>query len=303
MTALLSQSFSFNITESEAYELIKFNFPQLQIASGQVKGGYNVAKLEDIKRLLGLGLVLKVKAPSWKENELYKLVEKEWELFSSLGTKKDFTPSLSYRSVVYILQLYGFPLRENNNKQVKVPIHRVTSTEFKYTEEESLTILKNNKAGLEKSSGTSVYELTNTSALSKLLKVNLPTLYTLLKYHMAELELLGCSKTTRYNITYRGVLFLLLDQDYPVNLTLEVDVSTSKVVYLNAKKEQVSSSVSYESKPDIELLKSFFSKRREELKAKAIEDKNKADSSYEKLTIANDAYWHLEQAEEYLSLL
>lgn len=298
MNTLPLESFTLNITESEAYDLIMFNWKHGKIRQAC---NYQVKEVKELQRINYLGLVLNIKAPAWKENELYKLIENQWDFFTNLGTEKDFTPKLSYKAIVYILQLYKFPLKQDTSKQPKVAINRVSTTKFKYTEDQSLAILKNNKSALEESSGFSIYELTNTPALIKVLKTNQTALYRLLKSNMAELELLGCSKTNKYNITYRGVLFLLLNQKYPLDLKLDTD--KPKVVYLTTKKESIKNNVSPEGKPDIELIKSFFAKRRDELRDQATLDRAKADDSYEKLTIANDAYWHLEQAEDCLSLL
>lgn len=300
MTALPNQIIN-NLTESESRELIKFNWSALQNAANKNVSNSKdkIRKLEELQSVNIIGQILGIKAPAWKENELFKLIENQWNYFSSIGVTKPFSYKLSYKAIVYILQLYEFPLKVNYNNKVK--INKVTTTKFHYTEEQSLAILHLNKEKLEESSGVSIYELNNTTNLTKTLKTNQTNLYRVLKENLSELELLGCSKTNTYNLTYRGVIFLLLNQSYP--LDLNIDKPTTKVVYLKPKTQPVETSVVQsvkETKPNTELIKAFLKKAVEEKRAKAIADMEKAEESKEKLQIVNEALWHIEQAEELL---
>lgn len=301
MTVLSNQIIN-NLTESESRELIKFNWSALQNAANKNVSNSKdkIRKLEDLQSVNIIGQVVGIKAPAWKENELFKLIENQWNYFSSIGVTKPFSYKLSYKAIVYILQLYEFPLKVDYSNN-KVKINRVTTTKFSYTEEQSLAILHLNEEKLEESSGVSVYELKNTTNLTKALKTNQTTLYRTLKENLPELELLGCSKTTTYNLTYRGVVFLLLNQSYP--LDLNIDKPTTKVVYLKPKTQPVETLVVQpvkETKPNTELIKAFLKKAVEEKRAKAIADMEKAEESKEELQIVNEALWHIEQAEELL---
>jgi hypothetical protein len=296
MTVLPNQIIN-NLTESEAREFIKFNWSTLQNAANKnTKDSKDkIKKLEELQSVNIIGQILGIKAPAWKENELFKLIENNWNYFSSIGVTKPFSYKLSYKAIVYILQLYEFPLKVNYNNKVK--INKVTTTKFSYTEEQSLAILHLNKEKLEESSGVSIYELNNTTNLTKTLKTNQTNLYRVLKENLSELELLGCSKTNTYNLTYRGVIFLLLSYKYP--LDLNIDKPTTKVVYLKPKTQPVVESVK-ETKPNTELIKAFLKKAVAEKRAKAIADMEKAEESKEELQIVNEALWHIEQAEELL---
>jgi hypothetical protein len=292
MTALSNQIIN-NLTESEARDFIKFNWSTLQNAANKNTKDFKdkIKKLEELQSVNIIGQILGIKAPAWKENELFKLIENNWEYFSSIGVTKPFSYKLSYKSIVYILQLYEFPLKVNYNNKVKI---NKTTTKFHYTEEQSLAILHLNKEKLEESSGVSIYELNNTTNLTKALKTNQTNLYRVLKDNLSELELLGCSKTNTYNLTYRSVIFLLLSYKYP--LDLNIDKPTTKVVYLKPKTQPVIE----ETKPNTELIKAFLKKAVAEKKAKAIADMEKAKESKEELQIVNEALWHIEQAEELL---
>jgi len=288
-----------DLTESEAYSLVKYNWYDLQnkVNKNITDKKDKIKDIEELRRVNVIGLLLGIKAPAWKENELYKLIQGQWDYFSSIGTVKDFTYLLSYKAIVYLLRLYGYSLKTNYDQIYSVK--RVKSTSFKYTEEQSLDILKLNKEKLEESSGVSIYELKNTTNLTKALKTNQTYLYRTLKENLAELELLGCSKTTTYNLTYRGVVFLLLNAKYPLDLDIEKQ-PTTKVVYLKSK--QVTSVVesTVNTKPNTEQIKTFLKKAVEDKKAKALADIKKAKDSKLELQIVNDALWHIEQAEELL---
>lgn len=296
MSALPNQLINNNLTESEAYEFIKFNWGDLQNAANKNVNNPKdkIKKLEDLQSVNIIGQIVGVKAPAWKENELYKLIEGQWDYFSSIGVTKPFTYKLSFKAIVYILQLYGFPLKVNySNNKVNI---KKTTTNFKYTEEQSLAILNLNKEKLEESSGVSIYELKNTTNLTKVLKTNQTYLYRTLKENLAELELLGCSKTTTYNLTYRGVVFLLLNAKYPLDLDIEKQ-STTKIVYLKSKQ---AAPIVKDSKPNTEQIKAFLKKAVEEKKAIALADLAKAEESKEELAIVDEALYCIERAEELL---
>jgi hypothetical protein len=298
MSALPNQLINNHLTESEAFEFIKFNWEHLQNVANKNVSNYKdkIKKLEDLQSVNIIGQIVGVKAPAWKENELYKLIEGQWGYFSSIGVTKPFTYKLSFRAIVYILQLYEFPLKVNYSNN-KVNIKKTTT--FKYTEEQSLAILNLNKQKLEESSGVSIYELKNTINLTKVLKTNQTYLYRTLKENLAELELLGCSKTTTYNLTYRGVVFLLLNSKYPLELNIEKQ-PTTKIVYL--KPNQTASIVdsTKDSKPNTEQIKTFLKKAVEEKKARALADLAKAEESKEELAIVDEALYCIERAEELL---
>lgn len=299
-----------NLTENEAYELIKFNWLDLQnVVNKNVKDKKDKIKdIEALRRVNIIGQVVGIKAPAWKENELYKLIQNEWTKFTNLGVVKDFTYLLSYKAIVYILNVYDFPLKVDYSNNL-VTINKVTTTKFPYTEEQSLVILRHNAEQLEESSGVSIYELKHTTNLAKALKTNQTSLYRLLKENLAELELLGCSKKTSYNLTYRGVVFLLNKQGYPLDLNYEVK---PKVVYLYNKStvvdpisqpvvsEPTVQAVVEESKPDIEGIRAFLTSELLKRKAKSEEAKFVANESARSLKFIQDANFHLEMLEECL---
>ena len=233
MSALPNQFINNNLTESEAREFIKFNWHALQNAANKnVRIPKDkIKQLEELQSVNIIGQVVGIKAPAWKENELFNLIKNNWDYFFSIGVTQPFSYKLSYKAIVYILQLYDFPLKVDYSNN-KVKVNRVATTKFPYTEEQSLAILQLNQEKLEESSGMSVYELNHTTNLSKALKTNQTSLYKLLNENSAELELLCCSKKGRWSLTYRGVVFLLNKQNYPLNLNYEVK---PKVVYLHTK--------------------------------------------------------------------
>jgi hypothetical protein len=294
MNALPDKQLKIELTETEAYEFIKHNWKHGKI---QQASNYTLKDIEELRRIGNLGRVLNIPHPDWKENELYKLVTNKWEHFSKLGAIKDFTPLLSYRSVAHILMLYDFELKVDYSKLSKVSIKKTTN--FKYTENEACTILEANKSKLQDSISKdySIDDLTSTQVLIKLLKTNQTALYRLMRDNVAELELLGCSKTNRWNLSYRGVLFLLLEYNYPLTLKIE----QPKVVNIITKQPMIEPQVKQQySKPDITLIKDFLEKRSQELKIKAEKDKKKANISSLNLQIVEDAYWHIKTAEELL---
>jgi hypothetical protein len=301
MSALPKQPHAVDdLTESEAYSLVKYNWYDLQnkVNKNITDKKDKIKDIEELRRVNVMGLLLGIKAPAWKDNELYKLIQGQWDYFSSIGTVKDFTHLLSYKAIIYLLRLYDYSLKTNYNQTFN--INRVKTTNFKYTEEQSLAILNLNKEKLEESSGVSIYELKNTTNLTKTLKTNQTYLYRTLKENLAELELLGCSKTTTYNLTYRGVVFLLLNSKYPLDLDIDKH-PTTKVIYLKPKQATITpDQTPKETKPNTELIKTFLKKAVEEKKARAIADIEKAEDSKLELQIVNDALWHIEQAEELL---
>lgn len=308
MSALSNKNIIQNLTESEAYNLVKFNWATLQNAVNKnVKDKKdNIKDIEALRRVNIIGQVVGIKAPAWKENELYKLIQNEWAMFTNLGVVRDFTYLLSYKSIVYILNVYDFPLKKDYNSIPNSKVNRVTTTKFPYTEEQSLAILKHNQAQLEESSGVAIYELKNTTNLSKALKTNQTSLYRLLKENLAELELLGCSKKSSYTLTYRGVVFLLNKQEYPLDLNYEVK---PKVIYLTTKlasAESISQPVVSkpivieESKPDIEGIRAFLTSELLKRKAKSEEAMYVANESAKSLKFIQEANFHLEMLEECL---
>lgn len=302
MSALPNQIIN-NLTESESRELIKFNWFALQNAANKNVTNFKdkIRKLEELQSVNIIGQVLGIKDPAWKENELFKLIKNHWDYFSSIGVTKPFSYKLSYKAIVYILQLYDFPLEVDYSNN-KVKVNRVATTKFPYTEEQSLAILNLNQKKLEESSGVSVYELKHTTNLGKALKTNQTSLYKLLRENSAELELLGCSKKGRWTLTYRGVVFLLNKQNYPLDLNLEVN---PKIVYLYNKSvvsEPITQEVNpvKESKPDIEGIKAYLTNELLKRKAKSEEAKYLANKSARSLKVIEEANFHLEMLEECL---
>lgn len=298
MSALPINNYTFNLTESECYEILEFNWKKGRL---QQETNYFFKNLEELQKVGNLGILLKDKSPKSKESKIYKLVVNNWNFFESIGTEfKELTYFLSYRAIVYILNLYQFPLKVDYSKQPKVTIKK-TTTNFKYTEEESLAILKFNQEKLEESSGCSIYELKNTTNLTKAVKTNQTYFYRTLRENLSELELLGCSKTKIWNLTYRGVVFLLQHYKYPLNLNVQTvkEPVIQKVVQLRPKQEPVVEVIK-DNKPNTELIKAFLKKAVEEKKARALADMEKAEDSKLELQIVNDALWHIEQAEELL---
>lgn len=292
-----------NLTESESREFIKFNWSALQNAANKnvLNATDKIKQLEELQSVNIIGQILGIKAPAWKENELFKLIKNNWDYFSSIGVTQPFSYKLSYKAIVYILQLYEFPLEVDYSNN-KVKVNRVATTKFPYTEEQSLAILQLNQENLEKSSGVSVYKLNHTTNLSKALKTNQTSLYKLLKENSAELELLGCSKKGRWTLTYRGVVFLLNTQNYPLDLNLEVN---PKVVYLHTKSvvsEPIAQEVNFvkESKPDIEGIKVYLTNELLRRKAKSEKAKFVANKRARSLKVIEEANFHLEMLEECL---
>ena len=136
----------------------------------------------------------------------------------------------------------------------------------------------------------SVYELKRTTNLGKALKTN--QLYKLLNENSAELELLGCSKKGRWSLTYRGVVFLLNKQKYPLDLNYEVK---PKVVYLHTKPVVNSQESNLDEK--IEEIKAFFARELLKRKTKYEETKLATEESLAKLRIVQSANMHLEMFE------
>lgn len=291
-----------DLTESESYSIIKFNWYDLQnTVNKNITDKKNKIKdIEELRRVNVIGLLLDIKAPAWKENELYKLIQGQWDYFQSIGVIKDFTYLLSYRAIVYLLRLYSVFLKVEYNNLIN--INRVKITNFRYTEEECINLLKFNQEKLEESAGCSIYELKNTINLTKVIKTNQTYLYKTLKENLAELEVLGCSKTKVWNLTYRGVVFLLQHYKYPLNLNVHTvkEPVIQKVVQLRPKQEPVTTHTVVDNKPNTELIKAFLKKAVEEKKVKAMADTEKAEDSKLELQIVNDALWHIEQAEELL---
>ena len=148
----------------------------------------------------------------------------------------------------------------------------------------------------------SVYKLNHTTNLSKALKTNQTSLYKLLNENSAELELLGCSKKGRWSLTYRGVVFLLNKQNYPLNLNYEVK---PKVVYLHTKSvvsEPIAQEVNLvkENKPDIEGIKAYLTNELLRRKAKSEKAKFVANKRATSLKVIEEANFHLEMLEECL---
>lgn len=291
-----------HLTESEATELINFNWKKGTL---QQSSNYKVKKVEELRRVLGLGLTLNIMGPASRENKLHQFINEKWDYFVKLGTVKSLgTPLLSYKAIVYILEVYEFPLKVNYSKD-KVEINRVTTTKFPYSEEQSLAILRHNSKQLEESSGVAIYELKSTPNLAKALKLNAGNLYKLLRENLAELELLGCSKNNSYNLTYRGVVFLLNKQKYPLDLDYVVK---SNVIYLNTKpvavetisQPVVNKSIVEESKPDIEGIRAFLTSELLKRKAKSEEARYVANESAKSLKFIQEANFHLEMLEECL---
>ena len=284
-----------DLTENESREFIKFNWSALQNAANKnvLNATNKIKQLEELQSVNIIGQILGIKAPAWKENELCKLIENNWDYFFSIGVTKPFSYKLSYKAIVYILQLYEFPLEVDYSNN-KVKVNRVATTKFPYTEEQSLAILQLNQEKLEESSGVSVYELKRTTNLGKALKTN--QLYKLLNENSAELELLGCSKKSRWTLTYRGVVFLLNKQKYPLDLNLEVN---PKVVYLY-NKSVVSEPIVQESKPDIEGIKVYLINELLRRKAKSEKAKFVANKRARSLKVIEEANFHLEMLEECL---
>lgn len=291
-----------DLTESEAYSLIKFNWYDLQnkVNKNITNKADKIKDIEELRRVNVIGLLLRIKAPAWKENELYKLIQGQWSYFNSIGVVKDFTYLLSYKAIVYLLRLYGVSLKVDYNNLINV--NRVKTTNFKYTEEECINILKFNQEKLEESAGCSVYELKNTTNLTKAVKTNQTYLYKTLKENLAELELLGCSKTKVWSLTYRGVVFLLQHYKYPLNLNVHTvkEPVVQKVVQLRPKQEPVVTKQPVDNKPNTELIKAFLKKAVEEKKARALADLKKAEDSKEELAIVDEALFCIERAEELL---
>lgn len=292
-----------DLTENESREFIKFNWSALQNAANKnaLNATDKIKQLEELQSVNIIGQILGIKAPAWKENELFKLIKNNWDYFSSIGVTQPFSYKLSYKAIVYILQLYEFPLEVDYSNN-KVKVNRVATTKFPYTEEQSLAILNLNQEKLEESSGVSVYELNHTTNLGKALKTNQTSLYKLLKENSAELELLGCSKKGRWTLTYRGVVFLLNKQNYPLDLNFEVN---PKIVYLY-NKSVVSESIAQEinlvkeSKPDIEGIKAYLTNELLKRKAKSEKAKYLANKRARSLKVIEEANFHLEMLEECL---
>ena len=292
-----------DLTENESREFIKFNWSALQNAANKnaLNATDKIKQLEELQSVNIIGQILGIKAPAWKENELFKLIKNNWDYFSSIGVTQPFSYKLSYKAIVYILQLYEFPLEVDYSNN-KVKVNRVATTKFPYTEEQSLAILNLNQEKLEESSGVSVYELNHTTNLGKALKTNQTSLYKLLKENSAELELLGCSKKGRWTLTYRGVVFLLNKQNYPLDLNFEVN---PKIVYLY-NKSVVSESIAQEinlvkeSKPDIEGIKAYLTNELLKRKAKSEKAKFVANKRARSLKVIEEANFHLEMLEECL---
>ena len=303
MSALPNQFINNNLTESEAREFIKFNWSALQNAANKnVRIPKDkIKQLEELQSVNIIGQVVGIKAPAWKENELFNLIKNNWDYFFSIGVTQPFSYKLSYKAIVYILQLYKFPLKVDYSNN-KVKVNRVATTKFPYTEEQSLAILQLNQEKLEESSGMSVYELNHTTNLSKALKTNQTSLYKLLNENLAELELLDCSKTGRWSLTYRGVVFLLNKQNYPLNLNYEVK---PKGVYLHTKSvvsEPIAQEVNLvkENKPDIEGIKAYLTNELLRRKAKSEKAKFVANKRAGSLKVIEEANFHLEMLEECL---
>lgn len=292
-----------DLTENESREFIKFNWSALQNAANKnaLNATDKIKQLEELQSVNIIGQILGIKAPAWKENELFKLIKNNWDYFSSIGVTQPFSYKLSYKAIVYILQLYEFPLEVDYSNN-KVKVNRVATTKFPYTEEQSLAILNLNQEKLEESSGVSVYELNHTTNLGKALKTNQTSLYKLLKENSAELELLDCSKKGRWTLTYRGVVFLLNKQNYPLDLNFEVN---SKIVYLYNKSvvsEPIAQEINpvKESKPDIEGIKAYLTNELLKRKAKSEKAKFVANKRARSLKVIEEANFHLEMLEECL---
>jgi hypothetical protein len=308
MSALPNQFINNNLTESEARKFIKFNWSDLQNAANKnvLNTTDKIKQLEELQSVNIIGQILGIKAPAWKESELFKLIKNNWDYFSSIGVTQPLSYKLSYKAIVYILQLYEFPLKVDYSNN-KVKVNRVATTKFPYTEEQSLAILKLNQEKLEESSGVSVYELNRTTNLSKALKTNQTSLYKLLNENLAELELLGCSKEKSWILTYRGVVFLLNKQKYPLNLNFEVK---PKVVYLHPKsvvskpitlsEEPVVNSQEPNLEEKIEELKAFFADELLKRKTKYEETRLTTEKRFTELKIVQSAKMHLEMVEECL---
>ena len=303
MSALPNQFINNNLTESEARDFIKFNWYALQNAANKnVRTPKDkIKKLEELQSVNIIGQVVGIKSPACKENELFKLIENNLDYFFSIGVTQPFSYKLSYKAIVYILQLYEFPLEVDYSNN-KVKVNRVITTKFPYTEEQSLAILQLNQEKLKESSGVSVYELKHTTNLGKALKTNQTSLYRLLKENLAELELLGCSKKGRWTLTHRGVVFLLNKQKYPLDLNYEVK---PKVVYLHTKSvvsEPITQEVNLvkEDKPDIEGIKAYLTNELLKRKAKLEKAKFVANKKARSLKVIEEANFHLEMLEECL---
>ena len=78
MSALPNQFINNNLTESEAREFIKFNWHALQNAANKnvITPKDKIKHLEELQSVNIIGQVVGIKAPAWKENELFNLIKK-----------------------------------------------------------------------------------------------------------------------------------------------------------------------------------------------------------------------------------
>ena len=280
MSALPNQFINNTLTEHEAYKVIKSNWDTLQNIINENTNN-KIKKLHELQSVNIIGQLVKEKYPASKESKVYKLIENNWDFFSKIGVTKPFSFKLSYRAIIYILQLYDFPLKvKYENHKI---INREVNNTFNYTEEEALSILTLNKDNLEKSSGVSIYQLNNPRKLAKTVKSNLTYFYRILKKNLQDLEILGCSKTTSYTLTYRGVLYLLIYYKYP----LKFSESEQKVIEFNRK-------------PNTEQIKMFLKKVIKDKKERAKKDLERANISKQQLTIVDEALYCIERVEELL---
>lgn len=312
MQALKQHNIYIESTEQDALKTLKDN--QYNFAGTLVEKGLNFKSVEDLKSVLGLGLLLGVQNPASKDNELINLIKGEWAFFNeNLGVIKNFSYILSYRAITYILRVYNYPLIESPKENV------VEKFTFSYTEEEALQIFVNNKEALVTSMNYK-YEITDLIkpiALAKLLKLSMSTsaianIYSLIKNNSKKLSLLGCSKGKVYNLTYRGALFLILQHRYPINLSLKKEkevvekpvIQESKVIPFPVKVEssikENKSKRSRNNSPNMEVIKGYLDKKSKALKIKTDKHKHKAQISDFQLRVANEALFLIERASELL---
>ena len=309
MSALPNKPYIFvEATEKLAYSTLVKN--RLSIFNSFEEKDIEVKDLDELRRISCLSLLLGIPNPSEKTNELYKLVTAEWSYFQELGTIKDFTPLLSYRSILYVLRLYNYLIYNsaaNNLYVVNTSNKKVTETTL--TEEESISLLLNNKDRLEASmhfKGT-INDLIKPKMLAEVLGISINTskdnIYNLIKEHWTTLSAIGCIKNSTYTLSFRGVVYLLQKRHYNLTENLEpimqkkiesqvvtkVPTTTLTVV----KNPEVNLEV---VKPDMDLITSYIKSERAKLKVIADMDNAKAKESMTKLNMVETALLLAEDA-------